>query len=106
MIFSRTDDFNHDVKKLAKKYPSIFNDLEKLFEDLENNPFQGDALGDNCYKVSMAITSKSKGKSGGARVITCIKIENDTIHLLTIFDKSEIGNISDKYLESLRKTID
>jgi mRNA-degrading endonuclease RelE of RelBE toxin-antitoxin system len=47
MIFSRTDDFNHNVKKLAKKYPSIFNDLEKLFQNLENNPFQGDALGDN-----------------------------------------------------------
>jgi mRNA-degrading endonuclease RelE of RelBE toxin-antitoxin system len=106
MIFSRTDDFNHDVKKLAKKYPSIFKDLEQLFQDLEENPFQGDALGDNCYKVRMAITSKGKGKSGGARVITCIRIEKDTIHLLTIFDKSEIGNISDQYLDSLRKTIE
>ena len=54
----------------------------------------------------MAITSKGKGKNGGARVITCIKIENDTIHLLTIFDKSEIENISDKYLDSLRKDIE
>jgi hypothetical protein len=106
MILSRTDDFNHDVKKLAKKYPSIFNDLEALFEDLVKNPFQGDALGGNCYKIRMAIASKGKGKSGGARVITCIKIENDTIHLLTIFDKSDIGNISDKYLESLKKDIE
>jgi hypothetical protein len=106
MIFSRTHDFNHDVKKLAKKYPSIFNDLENLFNDLEANPFQGDALGDNCFKVRLAITSKGKGKSGGARVITCIRIENDTIHLLTIYDKSEISNISDKYLESLRKKIE
>lgn len=106
MIFSRTYDFNRDVKKLAKKYPSIFNGLEQLFHDLDKNPFQGDALGDNCFKIRMAITSKGKGKNGGARVITCIKIENDTIHLLTIFDKSEIENISDKYLDSLRKDIE
>jgi hypothetical protein len=77
-----------------------------LKQDLLENPFQGDALGSNCYKVRMAITSKGKGKSGGARVITCIKIENDTIHLLTIFDKSDVGNISDKYLDSLRKDIE
>ena len=106
MIFSRTDDFKHNVKKLAKKYHSFLDDLEKLFHDLDENPFQGDALGGNCYKVRMAITSKGKGKSGGARVITCIKIENDTIHLLTIFDKSDIENISDKYLDSLRKDIE
>jgi hypothetical protein len=54
----------------------------------------------------MAITSKGKGKSGGARVITCIRVEKDIIHLLTIFDKSEIDNISDKYLDSLRKEIE
>ena len=105
MIFSLTKDFKQNVKRLTKKYPSILDDLEKLFEDLNARPFQGDALGGNCYKVRMAITSKGKGKSGGARVITCIKIEKDTIHLLTIFDKSEIDNISDKYLDFLRKTI-
>ena len=80
--------------------------MEKLFEDLDERPFQGDALGGNCYKVRMAITSKGKGKSAGARVITCIKIKNDTIHLLTIFDKSDIENISDDYLDFLRNLIE
>ena len=53
----------------------------------------------------MSITSKGKGKSGGARVITMVKIIEDTIHLLTLYDKSEIDNISDAYLDELRKMV-
>jgi hypothetical protein len=106
MIFQSSEEFDRQFKHLFKKYKSLIADLLQLKQDLEDNPFQGDALGDNCYKVRMAIASKGKGKKGGARVITCIKIEKDTIHLLTIFDKSEIDNISDKYLDSLRKTIE
>ena len=81
-------------------------DLTALLLKLEENPFEGESLGDNCYKVRMAISSKNKGKSGGARVITCIKIVNDEIHLLTMYDKSEIDNISDEYLDELRKSIE
>lgn len=106
MEFQTTEDFDRQVKLLFKKHRSLLNDIRQLKEELLENPFQGDPLGDNCYKVRMAIASKGKGKSGGARVITCIKIENDTIHLLTIFDKSDIENISDKYLDSLRKSIE
>jgi mRNA-degrading endonuclease RelE of RelBE toxin-antitoxin system len=105
MRFERTEDFNKEVKKLAKKYKSILKDLEILFESLDNNPKQGDALGDSCYKVRMPIASKNKGKSAGARVITCVKIIEDTIHLLYIFDKSDFGNISDGFLDELKKTI-
>ena len=54
----------------------------------------------------MAISSKKTGKSGGARVITCVKIVEDTIHLLTMYDKSEMENISDAYLDELRKSIE
>ena len=106
MRFLPTVDFNKAAKKLYKKYPSIFNDLDKLFEELNQNPFKGDPLGDNSYKVRMAITSKGKGKSGGVRVITCVKVVNDAIHLLTIYDKSEIENLSDEYLNELRKSIE
>jgi hypothetical protein len=106
MIFQTSEEFDRQFKRLFKKYQSLIADLLQLKQELENNPYEGDALGDNCYKVRMAITSKGKGKSGGARVITCIRIEKDTIHFLTIFDKSEIDNISDKFLDSLRKDIE
>jgi hypothetical protein len=54
----------------------------------------------------MAIASKGKGKSGGARVITCFKIMHRTVYLLTIFDKSEQENIPDKELKELLGFID
>ncbi len=106
MVFESTSEFDRQAKLLFKKYRSLIDDIRQLKLDLDERPFQGDALGGNCYKVRMAITSKGKGKSGGARVITCIKIENDTIHLLTIFDKSDIKNISDSYLDFLRELIE
>jgi hypothetical protein len=106
MTFQTSEEFDRQFKRLFKKYKSLIADLLQLKQELENNPYEGDALGDNCYKVRMAITAKGKGKSGGARVITCIRVEKDTIHLLTIFDKSEIDNISDKFLDSLRKDIE
>ncbi len=106
MRFLPTNDFNKAAKRLSKKYPSIFNDLDRLFGDLNENPFMGDPLGDNSYKVRMAIASKGRGKSGGARVITCVKIIDDAIHLLTMYDKSEIESLSDEYLNELRKSIE
>jgi hypothetical protein len=96
-----TPAFEKDAKPLLKKYKSLKNDLAELFASLEEEPMQGKPLGKNCYKVRMAITAKGKGKSGGARVITCVKITTDKIFLLTIYDKSEKDNISDKELNEL-----
>ncbi len=54
----------------------------------------------------MAITSKGQGKSGGARVITCVKIENHIIYFLTIYDKSEQESITDSELTELLTQIE
>ena len=62
--------FKKELKKLAKKYPSLKDEFATLIESLENEPKQGTSLGKNCYKIRLAIKSKGKGKSGGARVIT------------------------------------
>lgn len=96
-----TDGFKKQAKSIAKKYRSLKTDLDKLIDSLEENPIQGEPLGKDCYKIRMAITSKGKGKSGGSRVITCVKIVNQTAYLLTIYDKSDKENISDKELDEL-----
>lgn len=57
--------FKKEIKKLAKRYPSLKDDLGNLFKSLETNPKQGIALGKNCYKMRLAIKSKGKVKSGG-----------------------------------------
>ncbi len=98
--------FDKQVKKLAKKYRSIKDDLAELIESLEKNPKQGIELKNNCYKIRMAIKSKGKGKSGGARLVTHIHIDNDTLYLLTIFDKSDKDNISDNEIAALLKDIE
>lgn len=90
---------------MAKKHPSLKSDFSALLKSLNEYPSQGTPLGNECYKIRMAITSKGKGKSGGSRVITCFKIDKDTVFLLTIFDKNEQENISDKDLKELLKFI-
>lgn len=96
-----TDGFKKHAKGIAKKHRSLKSDLNKLIDSLEENPTQGEPLGKDCCKVRMAITSKGKGKSGGSRVITCVKIVSQTAYLLTIYDKSDKENISDKELDEL-----
>lgn len=93
--------FDGEVKRLSKKYPSLKADLSELIASLVENPFQGDKLGKDCYKVRMKIASKGKGKSGGSRVITCVKVQHEHIILISIYDKSEQADISDKTLLQL-----
>lgn len=66
--------FDRAVKRLAKHYPSMRDDIAKLIDGLAHVPVHGTAPGKDCYKVRMAIRSKGKGRSGGARVITCVKV--------------------------------
>ncbi len=93
--------FEKELKQLAKKYPSVKNDIIDLATTLLKEPKMGTALGNDCYKIRMAITSKGKGKSGGARVITFVQIIETTIYLLSIYDKADTSNISDKILKEI-----
>jgi len=68
---------------------------------LSDSPVQGKALGNNCYKIRMAIRSKGKGKSGGARIIIHIHIEKQRVYLLSIYDKSSQETLTDKELKEL-----
>jgi len=93
--------FDRELKRLAKKYPSLKNEYEALVENLEKNPEIGTPLGNNLYKIRLAIASKGKGKSGGARVITYLKTEEGNVYLLSIYDKGERTSISDKEIKDI-----
>lgn len=69
-----TEHFERKLKRLSKKYKSLANDLHIILDELADNPTFGKPLGKNCYKIRIAITSKSKGKSGGGRMITCVRV--------------------------------
>ncbi len=87
-----TTNFLKELKILAKKYPKIKKDIEDLEEALKINPKQGDPLPKSCFKVRMQITGKPAGKRDGARIITCVKVLNEKVYLLSIYDKSEQSN--------------
>ncbi|MEI8048217.1 MAG: hypothetical protein WCI92_12610 [Bacteroidota bacterium] len=93
--------FDRQLKRLVKKYPSLKAEYVTLVEDLENKPEKGVALNNNCYKIRLAIGSKGKGKSGGARVSTHIQVVDNSVFLLCIYDKSEKEDIPDKEINYL-----
>jgi hypothetical protein len=93
--------FQRQAKRLVKKFPSLKKELLGLIDSLKENPIQGTPLGNNCYKIRLAIGSKKKGKSGGARIITCVFIHEKELYLLSIYDKSERSNLNDRELKEL-----
>lgn len=99
-------DFDKDFKRLSKRYRSLKDDLRKFLRGLRDNTEHGDEVIEGIYKYRMAITSKNKGKSGGARVISSemlISIDEKSVVLLTIYDKSDTSNITDAEIIALKK---
>ena len=110
-----TKSFKTAVKPLLKKYPSLKNDLLRLEKELLKNPREGTPLGQGAYKIRLKISSKGKGKSGGARVISLLEAtivgevgkvgEEIIVNLITIYDKADTASISDKELKEFIKKL-
>jgi mRNA-degrading endonuclease RelE of RelBE toxin-antitoxin system len=98
-----TPDFKKFFKKLYKKYPSLKDDIAELAKKLEQNYEIGTSLGNNLYKIRLAIESKNKGKSGGARVIYFFLTNDNEVYLIHIFDKSYYENVPKLVLLDLLK---
>ncbi len=94
-----TANFKREAKPLLKKYRSLKNELAALGAELARNPVYGEPLGLDCYKIRIAIVSKQRGKSGGARVISYRRVVdaqtgNESVFLLTIYNKSEVKHLT------------
>lgn len=100
-------EFDRRAKRLAKKFKSLKSDLQQLVNVLRQAPTHGTDLGEGVFKIRLAIASKNGGKSGGGRVITyAVKVADPDCYevtLLTIYDKSEISNVTDTYTKELVK---
>jgi mRNA-degrading endonuclease RelE of RelBE toxin-antitoxin system len=96
-----THRFEKELKRLAKKFPSLKNEFAELIAEITENKEIGTHIGNNCYKIRLAIESKGKGKSGGARVITYLYVETETVYLLTIYDKGEKQDLKSNELEAM-----
>ncbi len=98
-----SDNFKKEAKRLSKKYSSLKSELAELFARLEIDPTFGTALGDHIYKIRLSIASKNKGKSGGARVLSFVKVTKTTVLLFSIYSKGEVNNLTDKQIQELIK---
>jgi mRNA-degrading endonuclease RelE of RelBE toxin-antitoxin system len=101
-----THRFAKELKRLVKKFPSFKKEYSELISDIVNDPETGIFVGNNCYKIRIAIESKGKGKSGGARVITYLYVETETVYLLTIYDKSEKENLNPNELKTMIESLE
>ena len=98
--------FEKELKLLNKKYASLKNEDAQLIEDLLKNPQTGTFIGNNCYKIRLSISTKGKGKSGGARVITHFYFKTETVYLLGIYDKSEKQDLKPNELTAMIQQLD
>ena len=93
--------FKKEAKRLVRKYPSLKNELTALGEALAENPTLGIPLGNDVFKIRLAVASKGRGKSGGARVISYVQFVDETVLLLSIYNKGEKDTISDQEIQRL-----
>ena len=100
-----SDKFKKEAKRLIKKFPSLKQEMADLSTTLAKEPETGTPLGNDTYKIRVAIKSKGKGKSGGARIITYVVTNNKEVYLLTIYDKSEFDTVDDKTIKNIIKTL-
>lgn len=103
-----TPRFVKDIKRLAKKFRNINDDLDEILSQLEKGELLGDLIktisaDEQIYKCRVPNTSDKKGKSGGFRVIYyAVTIDNE-IYLLTLYSKTETETID---ISTLIKYID
>ncbi|MCH8317676.1 MAG: addiction module toxin RelE [Bacteroidetes bacterium] len=101
-----TENFQKEAKKLLKKYISLKGELDELEIKLIASPKLGAPLGNNAYKIRIAVKSKGKGKRGGLRVITYLEIETfvqklTIVFLLSIYDKSVTATLTKQEIKRL-----
>lgn len=68
------------------------------------NPFQGTELSPGIRKIRMAFTSKGRGKSGGARIITYTIVAAESegrVYLMNVYDKSDFSSVELSIIKSM-----
>ena len=98
-----TDNFKKEAKRLIKKYKSLKSEISNLVTELETDPTRGIPLGNDIYKIRLAVASKGKGKSGGARILSFVKVTDTQVSLFSIYNKGEKDTVTDKEIKELMK---
>lgn len=91
-----------------KKFKKVPDDIEPIIESLKKGELIGDEVpgiglpkDEHVYKVSVANTSNSEGKSNGFRLIYYVVIDDKEIYLLTIYYKKDVPNVNSNEISNL-----
>lgn len=108
VTFNYTEEFLRQAKRLAKRYRSLADDINDLQHELMENPEIGGSLGGGKREIRLGVKSKGGGKRGGLRVITLnvlVETTDTCVNLLTIYDKKEIQNVSERYINQIIRNL-
>lgn len=104
-----TPEFEKSFRSLVKRHRSLKQDFIDFTKNLKENPFQGVELTPGLRKIRMAIKSKGRGKSGGARIITYTVVtleDSGTVYLIDIYDKSDYSTVDIRVLQKILHDLD
>ena len=89
------------LKKLSKTYRNIDLDIKDFLKSINTKEDLGIELKSNVFKVRVANSDKNKGKSAGYRLISYLAVIENELHLLYIYDKSKLVNVTEKEVDEL-----
>jgi mRNA-degrading endonuclease RelE of RelBE toxin-antitoxin system len=99
--------FKRQLKRLASRYKQIKSDVQPIIDALIAGETPGDQIAGTTYtlyKVRAKNSDSQRGKSGGYRIIYYLKTDTHCT-LVTIYSKSDQGDISTEKLERLMRDI-
>ena len=101
MTVKETATYAKAVKKLKKRFRHIEDDCTAFIDEISCEADLGISLGAGIYKARIAYSDKKSGKSGGYRLISYLKLINDELYLLYIYDKSDFENVSEEKIDEM-----
>jgi mRNA-degrading endonuclease RelE of RelBE toxin-antitoxin system len=93
--------YKKTLKKLSKTYRNIDLDIKDFLTSIKTKEDLGIELKSNVFKVRIANSNKNKGKSAGYRLISYLEIIENELHLLYIYDKCKLVNVTEKEIDEL-----
>ena len=95
------DLYKKTVKKLSKNYRNIESDVKDFLKSINTKDDLGIELKSNVFKARIKNSNKNKGKGAGYRIISYLAVIENELHLLYIYDKSSLANVTEKEIDKL-----
>ena len=106
VTIEETETFTKAIKQLQKRFKNIETDCEEFVQSIQTTKNLGINLGNGVFKVRIANSDKKSGKSSGYRLISYLKLIDNKLYLMYIYDKSDFETVSEKQIDDLiKKTI-